>query len=128
MTNNKLKFTLGIIATTGVVTLSAVANAESAKVSVIDNILNRANLTIALSQSTPVPAKPSTGQIDPSTGKIVPTVAPSNGKIVPTVVPGTGKLTPSLERIPGKVKPGSAEDVNIFCDRTCRKASPQQRK
>jgi hypothetical protein len=110
MSNNKIKFTLGIIATTGVVAFSAVANAESAKSSVVSNILNRANLNIALSQSTPARRKPTNGKIDPNTGKVTPTVNPN-----------TGKVTPSLEKVPGKGKTAtpSAEDVNLFCDNGC---------
>jgi hypothetical protein len=69
MSNNRLKFTLGIIATTGVVALSSVANAESAKSSAVGNILNRANLTIALSQSKK-PTNQPTSVTAPNSGKV----------------------------------------------------------
>jgi hypothetical protein len=72
MSNNKLKFILGIIATTGVVALSSVASAENTKQSVVSNILNRANLTIGLSQTggnVPInPASPNAGKVSPSSG------------------------------------------------------------
>jgi hypothetical protein len=103
MSANKLKFTLGIIATTGVVALSSVANAESTKSSVVSNILNRANLTIALSQAVPIePAKK---------------VNPEAGKVSPAINPSTGKVSPSLGNIPekGKLKKPSADDFNIYC-------------
>jgi hypothetical protein len=72
MSNNKLKFILGIIATTGVVALSSVASAENTKQSVVSNILNRANITIGLSQTggtVPIsPASPNAGKVSPSSG------------------------------------------------------------
>jgi hypothetical protein len=114
MSDNKLKFMLGIIATTGVVALSSVANAENTKQSVVNNILNRANLTIALSQTAPVnPAK--------------------------KVNPSAGKVSPSLQNTPGKVdaqgrgawilKPGGKNGERewcILCNENCgKRTSPQ---
>jgi hypothetical protein len=104
MSANKLKFTLGIIATTGVVALSSVANAESAKSSAVGNILNRANLTIALSQSVP---KEPTRKVDSDPKKVSPAINPN-----------TGKVSPSLGNIPGKGglnKKPSADDINFYC-------------
>ena len=114
MPDNKLKFMLGIIATTSILALSSATNAESGKPSAVSNILKRANLNIALSQSEE--PRPGILPFDPGLG--------NSKQAIPVVGSRPSKATSPGQGVPGKFKPGrgqNADDWCIFCNQGCGK-------